>query len=215
MLVTRLRHAERFSMFRLVDLEEKKLKRLIDPALASALSHPLRGHILITAAELGEVSPAHVGAELEIPVYSASYHFRRLRHGNLIDQVRTEPRRGFTEHFYCLVEPILQFDDEEWKQLPQQFREMFSHELAADVLRELRDAVRAGALSAEESHFSRVWIRADEQAKAELKQADREALERKMAIKARCEKRMRRVPEEGGIQMTFITVSFERAHERD
>lgn len=198
-----------------MNLEEKKLKRLIDPALASALAHPLRGHILITAAELGEVSPAHIGAELDIPVYSASYHFRRLRNGNLIDQVRTEPRRGFTEHFYSLVEPFFQFDDEEWEQLPEQFRDLFTHDLVADVLRELRDAMQTGSLSSEDIHFSRVWVRADEQAKAELRQVDREALERKMAIKARCEKRLRADSTGAGVQMTFLTVSFERTAERD
>lgn len=198
-----------------MDLKEKKLKRLIDPALASALSHPLRGHILVTAAELGEVSPAYIGAELEIPVYYTSYHFKRLRHGNLIQQVRTEPRRGFTEHFYCLAEPIFLFDDEEWERMPKQFREVFSGELAVNVLRELRDALKAGALSEDGMHLSRVWIRTDEKAREELREVDREALERKMAIKERCERRLRRSQPGAGVQMTFIAASFESADARE
>lgn len=199
----------------MIELEQKKLKQLIDPALASALSHPLRGHILITTAELGEVSPAHVGAELGIPVYSTSYHFRRLRLGRLIAQVRTEQRRGFTEHFYSLTEPLFHFDDEEWGRMPKQFREAFGGELAANILRELRDALEAGALSAEDCHLSRVWIRADEQARVELREVDREALERKMEIKRRCDRRLQRVAPGVGVQMTLLTASFESAPERD
>jgi predicted ArsR family transcriptional regulator len=202
-------------MFRQMDLEEKKLKRLIDPALASALAHPLRGHILVTAAELGEISPAYVGSELDIPAYYTSYHFERLWNGKLIDQVRTEPRRGFTEHFYRLAEPIFHFDDEEWERIPRQFRDAFSGELAASVLRELRDALKAGALSEDDMHLSRVWIRTDERAREELRKVDREALERKMAIKQRCEKRLRGSAPGEGVQMTFVTASFESAHARE
>jgi predicted ArsR family transcriptional regulator len=198
-----------------VNLEGKRLKRLIDPGLASALAHPLRGHILITAAELGEVSPAHVGAELEIPVYSTSYHFKRLRLGRLISQVRTEQRRGFTEHFYSLVEPIFHFDDEEWKQIPRQFRDAISGELTVNVLKELRAAFEAGTLSAEDAHFSRVWIRTDEQAREELREVDREALERKLEIKRSCERRLAGTEPTAGVQMTFLTASFESAPAHD
>jgi len=198
-----------------MDLEERKLRRVIDPVLASALAHPLRGHILVTAAELGEVSPAYVGAELEIPVYYTSYHFDRLRHGSLIQQVRTEPRRGFTEHFFSLVEPIFLFDDEEWERMPKQFRGAIGGELGTSVLRELRDALRAGGLSESDTHLSRVWIRTDEQAREELREVDREALERKMAIKRRCERRLKRQGPGAGVQMTFIAASFASAHARE
>lgn len=183
--------------------------------LASALAHPLRGHILVTAAELGEVSPAYVGAELEVPVYSTSYHFKRLRLGRLITQVRTAQRRGFTEHFYSLTEPLLHFDDEEWERMPKQFREAFGGELATSVLRELRAAIEQGALGEDGTHLSRVWIRTDEQAREELREVDREALERKMAIKDRCERRLKRSDSEAGVQMTFLTASFETGRGRD
>ncbi|HZK15778.1 MAG TPA: hypothetical protein VFC52_04255 [Solirubrobacterales bacterium] len=194
-----------------MNLEDKRLKRLIDPALASALAHPLRGHILVTAAELGEVSPAHVGAELEIPVYSTSYHFKRLRLGRLVNQVRTQQRRGFTEHFYSLTEPLFHFDDEEWERIPKQFRDAFSGELTVTVLRELRAAFEAGTLSAEDTHFSRVWIRTDERAREELREVDRVALDRKLEIKRRCEKRLAGTEPTAGVQMTFLTASFESA----
>lgn len=183
--------------------------------LASALAHPLRGHILVTAAELGEVSPAHVGAELEIPVYSTSYHFKRLRLGRLITQVRTAQRRGFTEHFYSLAEPLLHFDDEEWERMPKQFREAFGGELATSLLRELRTAMKEGALSEDGTHLSRVWIRTDEQAREELREVDREALERKMAIKDRCDRRLKGSAPGVGVQMTFLTASFESGRGRD
>jgi hypothetical protein len=198
-----------------MDLEEKKLKRLIDPVLASALAHPLRGHILVTAAELGEVSPAYVGAELDVPAHSTNYHFERLRRSELIRQVRTEPRRGFTEHFYSVSEPIFLFDDDEWERMPRQLRGAIGGELGTSVLRDLRDALKAGALSEDDMHLSRVWIRTDEKAREELREIDREALERKMAIKQRCERRLEHSGPGAGVQMTFIAASFESAQTRE
>lgn len=156
-----------------------------------------------------------MGAELEIPVYSTSYHFKRLRLGRLITQVRTAQRRGFTEHFYSLAEPLLHFEDEEWERMPKQLREAFGGELATSLLRELRTAIKEGALSEEGTHLSRVWIRADEQAREELREVDREALERKMAIKDRCDRRLKGSDPGAGVQMTFLTASFESGRGRD
>lgn len=188
----------------------KKLKQIIDPVLAKALAHPIRGHILVTIGERGEASPKEIGCEIGLPVSEVSYHFRRLRASRIVEQVRTERRRGFVEHFYQLVEPVLYFDDLEWERIPAPFRDTLSGELLRNIFEEGLAALEAGTLGAERSHFSRVWMVADEQAKDELLESERASLERKMAIKERCAQRMKK-SSEPGTPMTAASACFETA----
>lgn len=82
-----------------------KLKQIMDPVLAKALSHRLRGHVLAT---LGDriASPKEMADEIEVDVRELNYHVTVLARAGLIKLVRTEKRRGAREHFYALGSPV-------------------------------------------------------------------------------------------------------------
>lgn len=76
---------------------EKKKLRLVE----QALSHQLRRRILRWAADRGEpASPKLISAALEHPLPMVSYHVRRLRDAELLDEVGQVPVRGSIEHLY-------------------------------------------------------------------------------------------------------------------
>src|SRR5260221_12408260 len=94
----------------MASLKGKNLKQVIDPTLAKAFTHPLRGHVWVTICEKGIASPAEIAGELELDVSEVSYHFRELKRRKLIRLVRTVQRRGFDEHFYEPCTPVLHFN---------------------------------------------------------------------------------------------------------
>jgi predicted transcriptional regulator len=90
----------------------RQLKQIIDPRLAKAFTHPLRGHVWVTICERGIASPREIADETGIDVSEISYHFRNLKKNELIKLVRTEKRRGFAEHFYKPTAPVFYFSFE-------------------------------------------------------------------------------------------------------
>ena len=62
---------------------KKQLKQIIEPRLAKAFTHPLRGHIWVTICEQGVASPREIADETGIDVSEISYHFRNLRKNEL------------------------------------------------------------------------------------------------------------------------------------
>src|SRR3954447_8132617 len=77
------------------------LPALVDPRLPRALDHVLRQHILLAAVQ-GEVSPNELAKALDEGVSQVSYHVKVLRDacGGMVEETRTEPRRGAFEHYY-------------------------------------------------------------------------------------------------------------------
>jgi hypothetical protein len=61
-------------------------------------SHPLRIKILVMLER--EHSPNEVANLLVAPLGVVAYHVRMLRDYGLIEETRTEPKRGAVEHFY-------------------------------------------------------------------------------------------------------------------
>lgn len=194
-----------------MDAKQGKLRKIIDPTIAKAFTHPLRGHVLVTLCEKGIASPKEIAEEIGIDVSEVSYHFRELKRRKLIKLVRTEKRRGFAEHFYEPTEPVLYFDDEDWMRIPQKLRSTFS----ADVLREAIDdfvaALEAGTLDARNRHLSRTPLTVDERGWEEATQVVDEALERILAIQRECTKR-RRGSGDPEIRMCVLMTSFETGH---
>lgn len=194
----------------MASLHGKKLKQVIDPTLAKAFTHPLRGHVWVTLFERGVVSPTEIADELGIDVSDVSYHFRGLKRRNLIRLVRTVQRRGFDEHFYEPIAPAFHFDDADWMKLPAEVRSTFSGETLRQIIEQLTCALEAGSFDARNRHLSRTWLMVDEQGWKELMQAVQAALDRVLAIQARCVER-RKTSSEPGIPVAVVMASFETA----
>ncbi len=194
----------------MASLQGKKLKQVIDPTLAKAFTHPLRGHVWVTLFERGVVSPAEIADELELDVSDVSYHFRELKRRKLIRLVRTVQRRGFDEHFYEPIAPAFNFDDADWMKIPPGIRSSLSGEMVRQIIDQLVDAVQAGSFDARSRHLSQTWLTVDEQGWKELMRAGQAALNRVLAIQERCDER-RKASSEEGVQVAVVLASFETA----
>lgn len=194
----------------MANLQGKKLKQVIDPTLAKAFTHPLRGHVWMTLFERGVVSPTEIASELDLEVTEVSYHFRNLHRKKLIKLVRTVQRRGFDEHFYEPVAPALHFDDDEWMSLPVGVRSTFSGEMLRQVFAGLRDALEVGSFDARNRHLSQSWLLVDERGWKELMRVVDKALERIVAIQARCADR-RESSASPAIPVAVMLAAFETA----
>lgn len=78
-------------------------------AIAAAGMHKISLDILeLLALDAGDDdparSPSYFAEKLGVPLGVASYHVRMLRDRELIEHVRSEPRRGALQHFYRLAE---------------------------------------------------------------------------------------------------------------
>jgi predicted ArsR family transcriptional regulator len=173
----------------MASLDGKNLKQVIDPTVAKAFTHPLRGHVWVTICEQGIASPTEIANELDLDVSEVSYHFRELKKRDLIRLARTVQRRGFDEHFYEPCAPALDFNDVEWMDIPAPIRSTLSADMLRQIIKELIDALGAGSMDARNRHLSRTWLLVDERGWKEVGRAMQAALDRVQAIQERCAKR--------------------------
>lgn len=190
--------------------EGKQLKRVIDPTLAKAFTHPLRGHIWVTLCERGTASPKQIADELDIEVSEVSYHFRGLKKRKLIKLVRTERRRGFAEHFYEPCAPLFLFEDLDWMQIPEPIRSTLSADLLHQIVAALVEALEAGSFDARSRHLSQTWLLVDERGWEESMLVVAEALDRLQAIQDASAKR-REGSARPGIPVSAVMAVFETA----
>jgi DNA-binding transcriptional ArsR family regulator len=190
--------------------DEKKLKKVIEPTLAKAFTHPLRGHVWVVLFEKGEASPTEVADELGLEVNEVSYHFRKLKRRGLIKVVRTEKRRGFDEHFYQPVVPAIDFNDAQWMELPRGIRTSFSGEALRAIIESFVEALQAGSFDARDRHLSQTWLKVDERGWGEAQQVARRALKQFQAINERCARR-NKGPTAELIPVSVAIAAFETA----
>jgi DNA-binding transcriptional ArsR family regulator len=190
----------------------KQLKQVIDPTLAKAFTHPLRGHVWVTLCEKGEASAKEVADELGLDVSEVSYHFRELKRRKLIKLLRVKRRRGFAEHFYAPTPPGLCFDDAAWMKLPKTIRATFSADLLRGVFEEIIAALDAGSFDGRSRHLSRTWLQVDEQGWEEAMRALETALEQVLEIQKLCAKRRGR-SSAPHIPISVVMTGFETAAE--
>lgn len=190
--------------------KRSRFKQIIDPALAKALTHKVRGATLLAFGEWGVTSPKEIAKFLELDVTEVSYHVRKLKAQGLIRLVRTEKRRGVHEHFYELTKPILFLDDHDWKRLPKAIKDRFSRSLLQVTLSDAIDALRAGTFNAHDCHESRVTMPVDEQGRREAMDVVDYALERLLEIEKGCTERMT-LPSREAMPLTVFMVAFENA----
>lgn len=189
------------------DSPRPRLKQAMDPALARALAHPLRGHILVALNER-PASPAGIARETGVPVTKVSNQMAELERRGLVEMVRTRRRRGVDEHFYG---PSRRFwlTDSEWARLPESIRPSLSIGVVRLIVEEISEAVEAGTFDLRNRHLSRTSMWVDEQGWRDLTRVQEEALLALISIR---EESARRLSEKGerGVPATAAIVGFER-----
>lgn len=191
--------------------KRRPLRRVIDPKLVKALSHPLRADLLSTLSER-IASPRELADEIGLEVSDVSYHVRELRKSKCIELVRTRRRRGAVEHFYRARAGYL-FDDYEWERLPMAVRPGISASLVNLIVEEVGEALRSEAFEARcDRHLSHTPVVVDEQGWRDLIEAMEGTLGRVLEIRAESRARIERDRTEG-FGATVAMLGFERAPE--
>jgi hypothetical protein len=85
-----------------VNSTNQKSAPAVTPNLAAIAGHPTRLRSWFLLAER-TMSPKEIAAEIKQDVGHVAYHVRVLLNWGAIELVRTEPRRGATEHWYRTV----------------------------------------------------------------------------------------------------------------
>lgn len=174
----------------------------VDQDLVSALSHPLRVHIIDALVE-ATASPSDLAREVGLSVNYVAYHVKELERLGYVELVKTEPRRGTVEHYYR-AKRLYIFDDSEWEQLPKPFRARISAGIFGNVIDDVKEALAADTLDSRNAHMSRTRLRVDEQGWDELMKALEETLNRVLALQAECAERL----EESGEEAIPVAVSI-------
>lgn len=186
-----------------------KLRQIIDPAVAKALSHPLRSHVLLT---LGDrvASPNEIAQELGLVARDLDYHVKVLLEMGMIRLVRTRRRRGAKEHFYELSSHLMYIGDSEWNEIPLAIRSSLSASLLKIVVEDATAALVAGTFSNRENHQSRTPMLLDEEGWSELTGVMNSALEQVMQVQKASEAR-RKSGTKASIPATVYMLGFEAA----
>jgi DNA-binding transcriptional ArsR family regulator len=178
----------------------------IDQRIMKALSHPLRVRML-TLLNQKVASPSELADELDEPLGNVSYHMRFLADLNMVELVRTEPRRGAVEHYYQALEPPL-ISDDDWVQLPVALRRSLSDSTLGDIARDLTGAAKAGGFDRDNMHLSRAALLLDQQAWDELSALLAEVQQRARQLQQESNKR-REGSGDGGIPTALVLMQFE------
>jgi hypothetical protein len=174
-------------------------------ALARLVRHPLRQRLLFKYAE-SVTSPSAVAAELGERLNLVSYHTHVLLRAGCIELVRTERRRGATEHFYrSLLES--EIDDAAWTRVPTGLRRGLVRLTLDTSWEEARDALPHGGMDDVTAHVSRSLYDLDGAARGDLAALLRATLRRAGHID-------RASRERGGgdaVPYELVIIGFERA----
>jgi hypothetical protein len=187
---------------------------LVDPRLVKALDHVLRQHILL-AAVAGEVSPNGLSKALDEGLSQVSYHVKVLRDDcdGMIEETRTEPRRGAVEHYYRATAKSL-LPAKAWRRLKKGLRAVVGAGQASDLFNDLAEALKAGKLQGAHDHITRTPLVLDAEGERNVKaiaeRATKEVEDEQRATAKRMEKAS------GGAKATghtFALLAFEAAWE--
>ena len=126
------------------DVSDFNPRNPIDQDLVRAIAHPLRVGIL----ELMHhrlLSPKLLAQALRVPLGNISYHVGVLEKSGAVHQVKTEPRRGATEHFFAIT-PRSMVGHQDWRRAPLGIRPGVTNEAVRSFFERIRDAFDAGMI---------------------------------------------------------------------
>lgn len=140
----------------------RRKKRIKSQDIGKAFAHPVRGEVL-TALTERTASPTELASELGKAVNYLNYHFELLLDWELIELVRTRPRRGSTEHFYRATSRTL-IDLESWEDLPRPLQEDNCGQVMQRTLEDFASAAKGGTLVARpDAYLGRTLLDLDEE----------------------------------------------------
>ena len=188
---------------------------LVDPRLVKALDHVLRQHILLAAVQ-GEVSPNELSQALDEGLSQVSYHVRVLRDDceGMIEETRTEPRRGAIEHYYRASAKTL-LPAKAWRRLRKGLRAVVGAGLASDLFNDLAEALKAGKLQGAHDHITRTPLVLDSEGQRNVKAIAQRATREVEDEQRKSAGRMDKANGDGGevVACTFALLAFEAAWE--
>jgi DNA-binding transcriptional ArsR family regulator len=117
----------------------------LDTRVLKALSHPLRAEMLALLNDR-VASPNELRKELEEGLSQVSYHIKVLRELEMIELVRTEPRRGAVEHYYAASEKVF-ITAEELKLIPKSARRGIWGPVLDDIEYDTNTSLAAGTFN--------------------------------------------------------------------
>lgn len=192
-----------------------RLPVLVDPRLIKALDHVLRQHILL-AAVLGEVSPNELSKALDEELSQVSYHVKVLRDDceGMIEQTRTEPRRGAVEHYYRAGAKTL-LPAKAWRRLKKGLRAVVGAGQASDLFNDLAAALKAGKLKGAHDHITRTPLVLDLEGQRNVKAIAQRATREVEDEQRKSAGRVENANGDGAqvVGYTFALLAFEAAWE--
>jgi len=179
----------------------------VNEELFKALSHPLRGRILVLLTER-VASPKEISERLDEDLGTVARHCRHLKKVKLIEEVSSSERRGSTEHFYkAVARPLINL--ETWEALSQIIREMNSAWVAQIIIGDLVEAIEGRTF---DKRFGRAMIRVpgvvDQKGFEELEPLALEYYDGVLNVFAKSSERCSRLHEQG-INVCVATLAFE------
>ncbi len=187
---------------------------LVDTRLVKGLSHVLRQHILLAAVQ-GEVSPNELSRALGEGLSQVSYHFKVLREDceGMIEETRTEPRRGAVEHYYRASAKTL-LPAKAWRRLKGGLRAAVGAGLASDLFDDLALALKAGKLKGDHDHIARTPLVLDAEGQRKVAAIARRATKEAEDEQRNSADRAAKANGGGGVAgCTFAVLAFETAWE--
>ncbi len=185
----------------------------ITQQLAKALAHPLRVRIL-SSLHKGISSPNQLSQELGEPLGNVSYHVKTLLEYDCVELVKTEPRRGAVEHFYCATERAF-FSASEWEKIPASTRKGICGSILETVGQEATDALVAGTIDRNsDSHVSRTPLILDRKGWTDISTLLAETLNKSITIQEESATRLS-AENSDGIATRLAILHFETAPSED
>lgn len=154
-----------------------------DARVIKAIGHPLRWKMLEALNE-EDASPAQLARRFSEGVNLVAYHMRILAELGAVELVRTEPRRGSTEHYYrATMRPI--FRDREWARLPLETRRAVLEAEVDKIVKDIRTTTAANGLDHPQTHVSWTGLSLDQRALSEVSDLLARVVDELLEIQAR------------------------------
>jgi DNA-binding transcriptional ArsR family regulator len=157
--------------------------------------------------EREEASPSELAKEIGASLATVSYHMRKLAELELIELVRTTPRRGATEHHYRAL-GYTYFRDETLSDLPRALRDSLVQSWWTRLVDDVAAGLATHGWDRPEAQGLRASLKLDKEAWRELSE-EIDALYRR-ALELEAESKLRHTETPAGISAVVALLLFER-----